>query len=110
MLHIDSTAAGAVCQWLKFAVCIPDQSSISTAEVQAICFALECIENFNYTNYVVYSDLFSCLQAIAGLKTDHPFVAKVIFKMNQLATDGYNIHLCWVPGNASKETSRLIGF
>ena len=48
----------------------------------------------------VYSDSFSCLQAVARLKMDHPFMAKIIHKMDQLATDGYNIHLCWVSGHA----------
>ena len=28
------------------------------------------------------------------------FVAKVIYKMYQLATAEYGIHLCWVPGHA----------
>ena len=32
---------------------------------------------------------------------DYPFVAKVIYNMDQLATAGYNIHLCWVPGHAN---------
>ena len=31
---------------------------------------------------------------------DHPFVAKITYKMNQVATDGYDFHLCWVPGHA----------
>ena len=60
-----------------------------------------CIEDSNHPDYVVYSDSFSCLQAAAGLKTDYPFVAKVIHKMNQLASDGYDIHLCWVPCHAN---------
>ena len=30
---------------------------------------------------------FSCMQAVAGLKMDHPFVAKFISKMDQLETD-----------------------
>ena len=46
----------------------------------------------------MYSDSFSCLQAVVGLKTDHPFAAKTIYKMDQLATDRYHIHLSWVPG------------
>ena len=40
------------------------------------------------------------------MKMDHPFVAKVIYKMNQLATDGFAIHLAM---SVSKETSKLIG-
>ena len=47
----------------------------------------------------VYSDLFSCLQVVAGLKMDHPFVEKVIYNMEQLVTARYDIHLCWVPGH-----------
>ena len=42
--------------------------------------ALECIADSNCTNYVVYSDSFSFLQAVARLKTDHHFVTKVIQK------------------------------
>ena len=60
--------AVAVCQRNKFGVCHPDQSSIFTAEARALFLALECIDVSNCTKYVVYSDLFSCLQAIVGLK------------------------------------------
>ena len=42
----------------------------------------------------------SSLQAIGGLKTDYPFVANIIHKMNQLASNGCDIHLCWVLGHA----------
>ena len=65
-------AATAVCQRNKFGVRLPDQSSTFTAETQARLLVLECIEVFNCTKYVVYSDSFSCLLAVAGLKTDHP--------------------------------------
>ena len=53
----------------KAVVRIPDQSSIFTAEAQALCLALECNEDSDYTNYVVYSVSFSCLRAV-GLITD----------------------------------------
>ena len=46
-------AAAAVFRWLKFGVRIPDQSSIFTAEAQALCLTLECIEDSDYTDYVV---------------------------------------------------------
>ena len=45
-------------------------------------------EHSNYPNYVTCSDSFSYLQAVAGLKKDHPFV--VIDKMNQLPPDEYD--------------------
>ena len=93
----SQVAAVAVCQRNKFGICIPEQSSTFTAEAHALFLALEIS---NYTKYIVYSDLFSCLQAIAMFKTNHPFMATVIYKMNQLATAGYDIHLCWVPGHA----------
>ena len=96
----NRVAATAVCQQNKCCVCLPDQSYIFTAEAQALLLALECIDVSNYTKYVVYSVSFSCLQAVAMLKLDHPFVAKIIYKMDQLAPDGYNIHLCWMPGHA----------
>ena len=44
--------------------------------------------------------MFSSLKAVAELKMDCLFVAKVIYKLNQLATDGYDIHMCWMPGHA----------
>ena len=91
-------AAGLFRQ-LRFSVHIPDQSLVLTVKTWALCLALECIEDSNYTNYVVYRDSFSCLQA--GLKSDHPFIAKVIFKMNQL---------CWgLAMLASEEMRAMIG-
>ena len=80
-------AALAVFKRNTFGVCLPNQSLIFTAEAQALLLALECIEISNYTKYIVHNDSCSCLQAVAGLKTDHWFVAKIIFKMVQLAMD-----------------------
>ena len=97
-------AAAAAFLRLKFGVQIPDKSCIFKVEAQALGLALECIVDSDYTNYVVYSDSFSCLQAISGLKTDHPFVGKVISKMNQLTADGYDLAML-----VSEEMSMLIG-
>ena len=69
-----------------------DQSSIFTGKT--LFLVLECIEVSKYTKYVVYCDSFSFLQAVARLKMNHPFVAKVIYKMDQLARVGYDIYLC----------------
>ena len=60
-------AAVPVCQQKKFGICMPGQSSIYTVEAQRLM--LECMEVSNHTKYFVYSDSFSCLQAVvAGLK------------------------------------------
>ena len=61
-------ASTEVYQWLIFGIYIPNQSLIFTEEAHA--------------------------QAVAGLNPDHPFLEKVIYKMNHLATDRYDIHLC----------------
>ena len=79
---------------------IPNQGSIFTVKSQVLFLALECIEVSYYKNYVLYSNSFSCRQAVTRLKTDHRFVATVIYKMNLLATNGYDIHLSFVSGHA----------
>ena len=43
-------------------------------------------------SYYAYSESFSCLHAVAGLKSDHSFLAKVVYKM-KLATEGYDIDI-----------------
>ena len=96
----------AVCQWNKFGVCLPDQSSIFTAEARALLLVSEFTEVSNYTKYLVHSDSFSCLQAVARLKTDHPFVAKIIYKMDQLPIGGYDTG--YLAMLASEETNKLI--
>jgi hypothetical protein len=87
-------AAAAVCRGLEVVTRIPDQSSIFMTEARALLLALEYIEASDRRDYIIYSDSFSCLQAVANLKIEHPILKKVILKMNALATADHDIHLC----------------
>ena len=92
-------------------LCLHVQSELDFHDgIQALFLALKCIEVSNYTKYVVHSDSFSCLQAFAGLKTDHPFMAEVIYKLTnwQQLDVASNCTGC-LAMLASDEANKLIG-
>ena len=45
-------------------MCLPDKSSVYTAELSAIRMALELIHRLKQKSFVIYSDSVSSLQAI----------------------------------------------
>ena len=57
-----------------FSARLPDNSSVFTAEAEALQFALEYVKNSTDKKHIIYSDSLSCLQAIKNCKTDHPYI------------------------------------
>ena len=72
--------------------------SIFTAEAQALLHAFECIETSSSRKCIIFTDLFSCLQALSNRKLDHPILFKVIIKLT-LTIAHFDIHLCWIPSH-----------
>ena len=58
----------------------PDSASVFTAEVWAIIKALEQIKDSIASNYIVFTDSLSCLQALHYMKLEHPLIGMVIRK------------------------------
>ena len=55
---------------------LPDSASIFTAGIWSIIKALEEIKNAS--KYIVFTDSFSCLQALQCMKLEHPLIGMVI--------------------------------
>jgi hypothetical protein len=75
---------------------LPNNSSIFTAEAKALQLAVDFIKYSDDENRIIYSDSFSCLQAIQNCKTDHPFIHNILKEYTSFKLRGYNIiQLLW---------------
>ncbi len=78
---------------------LPDKSSIFSAELRAILLALDCADVSWKTQFILFSDSLSSLQAIHNLKTDHPIVRQVLERHNRLSLSGKEMIFCWLPSH-----------
>src|ERR1700743_201911 len=60
----SGVTAAAVSNSMQLACRLPSEASIFSAEAQAISLALKIVESSSHTNFYVFSDSMSCLQAI----------------------------------------------
>ena len=65
----ETVAAAAVCGRHQSDARLPDRSSIFSAELTAINLAFDIIRSSQETNFIIFTDSLSSLQAIAGKKT-----------------------------------------
>lgn len=79
---------------------IPDQSSIFTAEANALLLALKFIETSSQKKFLIMTDSKSCLDSLESMKTDHPTVVKIFVKLSMLKSKAFSIYFCWVPGHS----------
>ena len=61
----ECVACAVICGNQIKSMCLPDKSSMYTAELSAIRIALELIRRLKEKSFVIYSDSLSTLQAIA---------------------------------------------
>ena len=92
-----TVAAAAVTPSKTLASRLHDGSSICTAEAKAILLSLQHIIKSTHTQYIIFSDSLSCLQAIKNCKTDHPIIRDILTLLNQ-HHDNYII-FCWLPSH-----------
>lgn len=83
----------------QYGLRIPDLCSIFTAEAQALLLSLEYIEKNNQLYSLICTDSKSCLQALEFLKTDHPFIIRILEKLEHLKNRDLNVVFCWIPGH-----------
>ena len=70
---------GELCQFR-----LPNNSSIFSAEVKAIAFALNHIEQEAYCRYIIYTDSLSAMQALEGETMDNPLLVTLLEKLSRL--------------------------
>jgi ribonuclease HI len=79
---------------------LPDQASIFTAELSAIISTLENILDQPQTNYIIYSDSRSSLQALQHIYSDQPLIQKAHQLLHVLHFErSCDVEFCWVPAH-----------
>ena len=86
---------------------LPDAASIYTAELHAICVAMEYILGTDNDSFMICVDSMSCLQAIESLNIDNPIILNILELYGTLKTKQKNIVLCWVPSHVGIRGNEL---
>ena len=77
---------------------LPDNSSIFSAETQAIDLAFRFISSHNKYQYIIFSDSLSVLQSLRNKNLSNPLIQDLLLKHHSLS---YNkeILFCWLPSH-----------
>ena len=104
----------AVFQNQELLKCLPNESSIYSAEAIAIDLAMNIIANHKSFKFIIYSDSKSVLQALQNKDSSTPLITRLLDKMNTLSKNN-SIILTWIPSHigiqadkAAKKHSRHI--
>ena len=76
-----------------------DNSSIYSAELQAILLALKKVYQSKDTNFLILSDSKSSLEALNSKKMDHPLLVEILELYNSLLLEDKDIIFIWVPSH-----------
>ncbi|XP_067138961.1 uncharacterized protein [Centruroides vittatus] len=96
----DYVGLAFVCQDEIVAEQIAPNSSIFTAELQAIYLALKYINRKGHRCCVIYTDSVSALQALISYEPSfHSIVIKIRKLICHLFARNFSIKFCWVPGH-----------
>ena len=77
---------------------LPNNSSIFSAELKAIDFALNHIEQDAYWRYIIFTDSLSAMQTLEGEKADNPLIVNLLEKLSRLC-ERADIVFCWLPSH-----------
>ena len=94
----DKVSSAAVIDGELYQFRLPNNSSIFFAELQAIDFALNHIEQDAYWRYVIYTDSLSAMQALEGETTGNPLIVRLLEKLSRLCKRA-DIVFCWLPSH-----------
>ena len=98
----DKAAAAAVIDNHSSIECLPDKSSIFSAELHALYLALDRVETADddERNFIIFSDSKSALQAISGQNWTHPLVLYILERLNWLVHyQEKRILFYWIPSH-----------
>ena len=93
----DKTDAAFICQSFEFSKRLPDQTSIFTAELEAIVSALRYIKLL-LTTIIFFCDSKSVLQALLS-KWDHPTIQTIMRFLVLLHSVHTTVIFCWLPSH-----------
>ena len=86
---------------------LPDDSSISTAELRAILLALKHVYYSKEKSFLILSDSLSSLQSILNLKYDHPVLVKILELYTEMTREGREIFSSGFPAMLALGEIRL---
>ena len=90
---------------------IPTPSSIFTAELRAILYSLSVIYVMPETDFTIFSDSLSALQAMKSSRSPHPIVVEILEWLFLNKKRGKTVGFCWVPAHVgvagNEEADRL---
>ena len=98
----NKAAAAAVIDNHSSIECLPDKSSIFSAESHALYLALDRMETADNDerNFIIFSDSKSALQAISGQDWTHPLVLYILEHLNWLVQyQDKRILFYWIPSH-----------
>lgn len=78
---------------------LPDSASIFTAELTAVVSALGLVFQSSDTNFVIYSDSKSTLEAIKIFNSFHPLIQKAQEWLFRIHCVRKSVSFCWVPSH-----------
>ena len=94
----NSVAAAAVYGERSLKCCLPDNSSIFSAEIKAIDLALNLAEYSDPNRFIIFSDSLSTLQALSNQRLENPLICNVLERISHLSTDNRFV-FCWLPSH-----------
>ena len=91
--------AAAVCGNIVRTASLPNIASIFSAELHAICLAVNIIREVTQDKYVIYTDSMDSLQSIEQRECTHPVVKKIQYDCLGLLESGKEVSFCWIPSH-----------
>ena len=82
-----------------FSCRIADNASVFTAETHAILLALQVIEGSERSKFIIFSDSYSCLQAISSVKWQNPAILNILETYEKLHKQRKDVRFCWIPSH-----------
>ena len=78
---------------------LPAEASIFTAEITAILYASKLIRKRKESQYVIYTDSQSAVEAINAFYSKNYIINKIKSNFHHLRCTGKHITLCWIPSH-----------
>ena len=79
---------------------LPKESSILSAEIQALKMAINCIKRLSGSQFVIFSDSCSALKMLRNNYGSHPIIRSILHDIDYLnLRSGKHVKLCWIPSH-----------
>jgi len=94
----DRVASAAICSNMVRSTRLPNNASIFRAELYAVTLAVYFVRRSRNSNFVIFSDSMSSLEALNGIKFELDLVQKIIKDYTHLTNNG---NFCCIPSHVN---------